>query len=102
MRARLQRLTRPNVAGKTQSGRVACATRPERSAKGRGELGGWETVRSGDLGELLGRDFDAAGQRRERLVGELEEGLGVLRAGRDESVEVAARDLALKLEQLGR
>src|SRR5687768_14954159 len=59
-------------------------------------------VRSGDLGELLGRDLDAAGQRREGVVGERHHRLGVLRAGRNEHVEVAAQDLALELEQLGR
>src|SRR5690606_3602992 len=71
--------------------------RGERRARRMGER-----CRSGVLGELLRRRFDAAAQRCERFVAELEEGFGILRARGDERVEIAARDLALKLEQLGR
>jgi hypothetical protein len=43
-----------------------------------------------------------ARERSEAVVGQLQDRLGVLRAGRDERVEIAARNLALELEQLGR
>src|SRR5690606_10208672 len=102
MRARLPRLTRPKMApGRSRAGQLA-QPGPNGPPRGEESLADGVRYRSGDLGELLGRDFDAAGQRRKGLVGELEERLGVLRAGRHERVEVATRDLALELEQLGR
>src|SRR5690606_24246984 len=76
---------------------------PECQPEGRGAPAD-ETVLKvlGDLGQLLRSHVYATGNRRERFAGELEESFRVLRTGRDHGVEVAAGDLALQLEQLGR
>src|SRR4029079_15950691 len=72
------------------------------SASRERKAGGTIVVRSGDLGQLLGGEVHPARDRREGIVAERDERLGVLRAGGGERVEVAAGDLALELQQLGR